>query len=68
MLPSAALCVKPRPLFLVLSLALGCDARAQADERDALIQELRQRMEALEKKLEEKPPAPPPSPASGAGT
>ena len=60
MLPSAAPCV--RPLFLVLSLAVACDAMAQADERDALIQELRQRIEALEKKLEEKP-APPPPPA-----
>lgn len=62
---SAAPCVKRAGLFLLLlSLALACEARAQADARDALIEELRQRIEALEKRLEEKPAAPPPAPAA----
>ena len=59
---SVAPCVKPRLLLLGLLFAAR-DAAAQADNRDALIQELRQRVEALEKKLEEKPTAPPPQAA-----
>jgi hypothetical protein len=44
-------------------LLVARDAAAQADDRDAVIQELRQRVEALEKKLEEKPTPPPPQAA-----
>jgi hypothetical protein len=57
----AAPCVKARSLFVIPLLALAHDANAQADERDALIQDLRQRVEALEKKLEEKSAPPPPT-------
>jgi hypothetical protein len=71
--PSAAPCVKRAPLFLlVLSLAVAAEARGQTDARDALIEDLRQRIETLEKKLEQKPPppaaapVPPPSPAPAA--
>jgi hypothetical protein len=64
--PSAAPCVKRAPLFLLLlSLAAAGQARAQADHRDAVIEELRQRIETLEKRLEQKP-APPPPPAKPA--
>src|SRR5688572_14788772 len=61
---SAAPCVKRARLFLLLlSLAVAGGARAQTDARDALIEELRQRIEALEKRLEEKPAPPPPAPS-----
>jgi hypothetical protein len=51
---------KARFLLLIVLAALSRTVAAQADERDALIQELRQRVDALEKKLEERPAAPPP--------
>ena len=60
---SAARCAKARSLSIIVWLALSRQVAAQADERDALIQELRQRVEALEKKTGEKP-APPPPPAA----
>ncbi len=63
MLLSAGRCTKARFLFIILVVALSRDVRAQADARDALIQELRQRVEALEKKLGEQP-APPPGAAA----
>ena len=40
---------------------LAGEAFAQTDSRDALIDELRRRIEVLEQRLEEKPPAPPPA-------
>jgi hypothetical protein len=55
-------CAQARILFLIVLLALSRKVAAQADERDALIQELRQRVEALEKKLGEQPAPPPPQP------
>ena len=63
MSPSAARCAKAQFLSVIVLLALSREVAAQADERDALIQELRQRMEALEKKLGEQR-APPPPPAA----
>lgn len=62
---SAARCVRRAPLLLVLlSLAVAGEAPAQTDARDALIEELRQRIEVLERRLD-KPARPPaaPSPA-----
>jgi hypothetical protein len=53
-------CAKARFLSIVVLLALSREVAAQADQRDAVIQELRQRVEALEKKLGEQPAAPPP--------
>ena len=73
---SVARCVKARSLLLILLVALSRGAGAQADERDALIRELRERLDALEKKLEDppkppaavaKPPPPPPSESEEAG-
>jgi hypothetical protein len=72
-----ALCADPRPLIALLALLLASEAfpqtdrpqtdtqtdRQQTDPRDAIIEDLRRRMETLEKRLEEKPAAPPPSPA-----
>jgi hypothetical protein len=60
MLLSAARCTKARFLFIIVAVALSRDVRAQPDARDAVIQELRQRLEALEKKLGEQPTPPPP--------
>src|ERR687888_2045001 len=60
---SAARCAKARFLCIIVLVALSREVAAQADERDALIQELRQRIEALEKERGEKP-APPPPPAT----
>jgi len=57
-----ARCADPRSLVALLSLMLAGEAFAQADPRDALIDELRRRVEVLEKRLEEKPPQPPPPP------
>jgi hypothetical protein len=63
---SAAPCVRRAPLlFLLLSLAVAGEVRAQTDARDALIEELRQRIEALEKRLD-KPAPPPPAPSPAA--
>jgi hypothetical protein len=55
---SAARCVKAQLLSIVVLAALSREVGAQPDTRDP-VQELRERAEALEKKLEE-PPAPPP--------
>jgi hypothetical protein len=65
---SAAPCVKRARLFLLLlSLAVAGEARAQVpDTRDALIDELRQRIEALEKRLEKPAPLPPSAPVAPA--
>jgi outer membrane putative beta-barrel porin/alpha-amylase len=65
--PSAAPCARARTLFFLVLLARACEALAQADPRDALIEDLQRRIEALEKRLEEKPaPPPPPAPAEAA--
>jgi hypothetical protein len=68
---SAVRCAKARFLFIAVVVALSREVGAQTDERDALIQELRQRLEALEKKLQGQPasptpPAAPPSPPQSA--
>src|SRR5687768_17234159 len=55
-----ARCADPRFLIALLALVLARESFAQTDPRDALIEELRQRIELLEKRLDEKPPAPPP--------
>lgn len=63
---SAALCVKSASLpLLLLLLAVAGEAWAQTDARDALIEELRQRIEALERKLD-KPAPPSPAPSRAA--
>lgn len=63
---SAAPCVRRVPLLLLLlSLAVAGEAWGQTDARDALIEELRQRIEALEKRLD-KPAPPPPAPSPAA--
>jgi hypothetical protein len=66
---SAARCAKAQFLSIILLVALSREVGAQPDARDALIQELRQRIEALEKRLGEQPapppvaaPRPPPAP------
>ena len=51
-----------RFLSLIALLALSRPVWAQADARDALIEELRQRIDALEKRLDERPAPPPPPP------
>jgi hypothetical protein len=62
----AARCVKAQFLSIIVLVALSCDLWAQPDARDALIQELRQQIDALEKKLAQSsaPPAPPTPPAA----
>ena len=57
-------CAKARFLFTIVVVALSREVGAQPQERDALIQELRQRIEALEKQLGDKPAAPPPPAAA----
>jgi BMFP domain-containing protein YqiC len=57
---SAARCVKAQFLYFIVLVALSCEAGAQPDARDTLIQELRQRIEALEKKLAEPSETPKP--------
>jgi hypothetical protein len=61
---SAARSAKARFLCVIVLVGLSREVAAQADERDALIRELRQRNEALEKKLGEKPAPPPPPTAA----
>jgi Putative MetA-pathway of phenol degradation len=61
---SATRCAKAQFLSVVVLLALSGEVVAQADERDTLIQDLRQRLETLEKKLGDKPAAPPPPAAA----
>jgi hypothetical protein len=68
MSPCVARCADPRFLLALLALTLAREAYPQTDSRDALIDELRQRIEILEKRLEQKPApppvaAPPPAPA-----
>jgi hypothetical protein len=58
--PCVARCADPRFLVTLLALVLAREAFAQADSRDALIDELRRRIDVLEKRLDEKPPAPQP--------
>jgi hypothetical protein len=58
---SAVRCARAPTLLTVLLVAFAGEVLAQADERDALIEDLRRRIETLEKRLEEKPaPSPPP--------
>lgn len=61
MAQSAPRCAKAQFVSIIVLVALSGQACAQADEREALIQDLRQRIEALEKKLQGQP-APPPQP------
>lgn len=49
----------------MLALALAPKVHAQTDPRDALIEDLRQRIDALEKRVNE-PPPPPPAPPQAA--
>jgi hypothetical protein len=60
---SAPRCAKARFLSIIVLAALSREVGAQADARDALIQELQQRLEALEKKVGERPAPPPPGAA-----
>lgn len=62
---SAARFPKARFLSIIVLVALSRDVWAQPDARDTVIQELRQRLEALEQKLGERPapPSRPPAPA-----
>jgi hypothetical protein len=60
---SAARCVKAQFLSVIVLVALSPDTGAQPDGRDDLIEELRQHIEALEKRLGERS-APPPPPAA----
>src|SRR6185436_956662 len=65
--PSAAPCARARTLLFLVLLARAFETLAQSDPRDALIEDLQRRIEALEKRLEEKPaPPPPPAPAEAA--
>ena len=61
--PCVARCADPRFLVALLALTLAHEAYPQTDSRDALIDELRQRIEVLEKRLEPKPAPPPAAPA-----
>src|SRR5919106_192044 len=66
-------CAKARFLSIIVLVALSPEVGAQPDARDALIQELRQRIEALEKKPAGQPalPTPPaaaPRPSAAAPT
>jgi len=69
--PCVALCADPRTLITLLALGLASEAfpqtdTPQTDPRDALIEDLRRRIETLEKRLEEKPAPPPQPPAQTA--
>jgi hypothetical protein len=77
-----ALCADPRTSITLLAFLLASeafpqtDSSSQTDTRDAVVDELRRRIELLEKRLEERPappplapkppavPAPPPKPAA----
>jgi hypothetical protein len=70
-----ALCADPRTLIASLALLLASEAfpqtetSPQTDTRDALIEELRRRIDLLEKRLEERPsrqPPPAPTPPAAA--
>jgi len=60
---SAARCAQARFLSVVL-VALSPQVGAQPDTRDLLIEQLRQRVEALERKLDERAATPPPPAAA----
>jgi hypothetical protein len=57
---SAVRCSTARFLPFVVLLALSCEVGAQSDVRDDIIEQLRQRTEALEKELAQRRAAPPP--------
>jgi hypothetical protein len=57
---SAVRCSTARFLPFVVLLALSCEVGAQSDVRDDIIEQLRQRNEALEKELAQRRAAPPP--------
>jgi hypothetical protein len=61
--PCVARCADPRFLVALLALTLAREAYPQSDPRDALIDELRRRIEVLEKRQEQKPAPPPAAPA-----
>src|SRR5262245_42162548 len=56
---SPSRCARARFLSMLVLIALSREVGAQPDTRDAVIQELQQRIEALEKKLQGQPAAPP---------
>jgi hypothetical protein len=56
---SAVRCSTARSLPFVVLLALSCEVGAQSDVRDDIIEQLRQRTEALEKELAQRRAAPP---------
>lgn len=56
--PSALCCRSSRVLFALLALTLAAQVQAQTDERDAVIDDLRRRIDALEKRLKEPTPEP----------
>lgn len=57
--PCVAHCADPRLVLGLLAVALAGGALAQTDSRDALIDELKRRIDLLERRLDEKPPARP---------
>jgi hypothetical protein len=59
---SEARCANSSYLVPFLALLLTGEAVAQPDSRDALIEELRRRIDVLEKRLEDKPAPPVPAP------
>jgi hypothetical protein len=61
---SAVRCSTARFLPFVVLLALSCEVGAQSDVRDDIIEQLRQRIEALEKELAQRRAAPPPPSAA----
>jgi hypothetical protein len=63
---SAVRCSTARFLPFVALLALSCEVGAQSDVRDDIIEQLRQRNEALEKELAQRRAAPPPPAAAPA--
>ena len=62
--PSVAHCSNFFSYVAFLALALAPEAHAQTDPRDALIEDLRRRIDVLEKRVNEPPPAPPPPQAA----
>jgi len=60
----AARSARARFLCVIVLVALSREVVAQAEERDAVIQELRQRIDQLEKERAQKPAPPPPPPAA----
>ena len=60
----AVRCSTARFLPFVVLVALSCEVGAQSDVRDDIIEQLRQRIEALEKELAQRRAAPPPPSAA----